>query len=105
MPRARLVLVQNYDEGIAMVLDDKVDAMVADFPVCVFFSVFRYPDRGLYALVTPLNQEPLGIGLPRNDTALATWTRTWLQGLEASGSLGRMRDRWFKDASWLGELP
>ena len=59
MPRARLVLIQSYDEGTALVLQDTVDAMVADFPVCVF-SVFRYPDRGLYALVTPLNQEPLG---------------------------------------------
>lgn len=104
MPRARLVLVQNYDEGIALVLQDNVDAMVADFPVCVF-SVFRYPDRGLYALVTPLNQEPIGVALPRGDTALETWTRGWLQGLEASGALDRMRDRWFKNPSWLRELP
>jgi polar amino acid transport system substrate-binding protein len=104
MPSARLVLVQSYDEGIALVLSDRVDAMVADFPVCVF-SVFRYPDRGLYALVNPLNQEPIGIALPKTDAALERWTRTWLQGLEASGALGRMRDRWFKDASWLGELP
>jgi polar amino acid transport system substrate-binding protein len=104
MPKARLVLVQNYDEGTALVVQDRVDAMVADFPVCVF-SVFRYPDRGLYALVNPLTREPLGIALPRNDSALEGWTREWLKGLEASGALGRMQDRWFKDASWLGELP
>jgi polar amino acid transport system substrate-binding protein len=104
MPRARLSLVQNYDEGTALVVQDRVDAMVADFPVCVF-SVFRYPDRGLYALVNPLTREPLGIALPRNDPALEGWTREWLRGLEASGALARMQDRWFKDASWLGELP
>ncbi len=104
MPRARLVLIQTYDEGIDLVTRDQADAMIADFPVCVF-SVFRYPDRGFYALVDPFTQEPLGIALPRNDPALETWTRNWLQGFEASGALGKMRDRWFKDASWLGELP
>ena len=104
MPRARLVPVLDYDAGINLVLQDRVDAMVADFPVCVF-SVFRYPDRGLYALVTPFTEEPIGIALPKDDTALEAWTRRWLQGLEATGALDRMRDRWFKDASWLGELP
>lgn len=104
MPRAKLTLIQSYDEGVALVLQNNADAMVADFPVCVF-SVFRYPDRGLYALVSPLTREPIGIALPRNDPALERWTRSWLESLEASGALGRMRDRWFKDASWLGELP
>ena len=104
MPRAELVLIQTYDEGIELVTRDQVDAMVADFPVCVF-SVFRYPDRRFYSLVSPFTQEPLGIALPRNDPALESWTQNWLQGLEASGALARMRDRWFKDPSWLSELP
>ena len=104
MPKARLVLVRDYDAGIQLVLQDRVDAMVADFPVCVF-SVFRYPDRGLYALVAPLTREEIGIALPKGDVALEAWTRRWLQGLEASGALGRMQDRWFKNPSWLGELP
>jgi polar amino acid transport system substrate-binding protein len=103
-PKATFVPIRDYDEGIDLVLQDKVDAMIADFPVCVF-SVFRYPDRGLYALVNPFTREPLGIALPKNDPALESWTRNWLQGVEASGALERMRDRWFKDPSWLGKLP
>jgi polar amino acid transport system substrate-binding protein len=67
--------------------------------------VFRYPDRGLYALVAPLNREPLGIALPRGEPALEAWTRRWLQGLEGSGALQKMQDRWFKDPSWLADLP
>jgi polar amino acid transport system substrate-binding protein len=103
MPRARLALVQSYDEGIDLVTRGEADALIADFPVCVF-SVFRYPDRGFYALVEPFTQEPLGIALPRGEPALEAWTRDWLRGLDASGGLARMRDRWFKDASWLSEL-
>jgi polar amino acid transport system substrate-binding protein len=87
-----------------MVLQDKVDAMIADFPVCIF-SVYRYPDRGLFALVTPLTYEPIGIALPRGDPLLVNWTQNWLRGMEATDALDRARDRWFKDASWLGLLP
>jgi polar amino acid transport system substrate-binding protein len=104
LPKATLVLTANYDEAITMVLQDKVDAMIADFPVCIF-SVYRYPDRGLFALVTPLTYEPIGIALPRGDPLLVNWTQNWLRGMEATDALDRARDRWFKDASWLGLLP
>lgn len=104
LPKATLVLTTDYDEAIALVLQDKVDAMIADFPVCIF-SVYRYPDRGLFALVTPLTYEPIGIALPRGDPLLVNWTQNWLRGMEATGDLDRVRDRWFKDASWLGQLP
>lgn len=103
-PKATLVLTRDYDEAIALVLQDKVDAMIADFPACVF-TVQRYPDRGLYALVTPLTYEPIGIALPGNDALLVNWAQNWLRELEATGALEQTRDRWFKDASWLSRLP
>jgi polar amino acid transport system substrate-binding protein len=104
LPRATLVLTKDYDEAINLVLQDKVDAMIADFPVCIF-SVFRYPDHNLFALVTPLTYEPIGIALPGNDPLLVNWTQNWLRTMEVTGALERTRDRWFKDASWLGQLP
>jgi polar amino acid transport system substrate-binding protein len=67
--------------------------------------VFRHPDKGLYALVTPLSYEPLGIALPGNDPLLMNWAQNWLRDQEATGSLERTRDRWFKNASWLAQLP
>ena len=104
MPRATLVLTKDYDEAIALLLQDKIDAMIADYPVCVF-SVYRYPDRGLFALLTPLNYEPIGIALPGDDPLLVNWTQNWLRSLEVTGVLEMTRARWFKDPSWLGRLP
>jgi polar amino acid transport system substrate-binding protein len=104
IPKATLVLTKDYDEAINLVLQDKVEAMIADFPACIV-AVFRYPDKGLYALVTPLSYEPLGIALPGNDPLLMNWAQNWLRDQEATGSLERTRDRWFKNASWLGQLP
>lgn len=104
IPKATLVLTKDYDEAINLVLQDKVEAMIADFPACIV-AVFRYPDKGLYALVTPLSYEPLGIALPGNDPLLMNWAQNWLRDQEATGSLERTRDRWFKNASWLAQLP
>ena len=104
MPKATLVLTKDYDEAVKLVLEDKVDAMIADFPICVV-SVQRYPDRGLYALLTPLTYEPIGIALPASDPLLVNWAENWLRELEATGALEQTRARWFKSASWLGRLP
>jgi polar amino acid transport system substrate-binding protein len=104
IPKATLVLTKDYDEAIGLLFQDRVDAMIADVPACVF-AVHRYPDRGLYALATPLTYEPIGIVLPGNDALLVNWTQNWLREQEATGALEEARDRWFKDASWLLLLP
>src|SRR5262245_37960000 len=104
MPRATLVLTRDYDEAITMVLEDRVDAMIADLPACLF-AVRRYPDRGLFALETPLTHEPIGIALSGNDPLLLNWTQNWLRELETTGALERTTDRWFKDTAWLQRLP
>ena len=104
IPRATLTLTKDYDEAIALVLQDKVDVMIADIPACMV-TVQRFPNRGLYALATPLTYEPIGIALPGDDPLFVNWTQNWLRGLEATGTLEQAKDRWFKDASWLSRLP
>src|SRR2546425_356044 len=89
---------------VDVVLQDNVDAMIADLPACIY-AVRRHPDRGLYALVTPLTYEPIGIALSGSDALLVNWTQNWLRELEATGALERTTDRWFKDTAWLGRLP
>jgi len=104
LPKATLVPVKNYDEGITMLSSDKVDAMVADLPACVY-TVLRYPDRGLVALVTPLTYEPIGMALPGSDPLFVNWAQNWLRQTEVTGSLAQMKDRWFSNADWLKQLP
>ena len=104
IPKATLTLTRDYDEAINLVLQGKVDVMIADLPACVV-TVLRYPNRGLYALETPLTREPIGIALPANDPLLVNWTQNWLREQEASGALAQMRARWFTETSWLSQLP
>ena len=52
--------VDDYDAGVQMVLDGKVDAMVADFPICAL-SQMRFPDQGLATLPGLEGREFLGM--------------------------------------------
>ena len=103
MPKAKLVLAKTYDEAVDMVIQDKVDAMVADYPICVV-SVFRYPDKGLVSIITPLTYEPLGIALNPNDTLLLNWLENFINARRDSGDLEILKNRWFGDASWLYQI-
>ena len=103
LDKTTLFTTGNYDEAVDMVLQDKVDAMIADYPICVV-SVFRYPDAGLLSVVTQLTYEPIGIGLPANDPLLINWTQNTLNNIEGSGILDELKLKWFARGNWLNKL-
>lgn len=104
MPEAMLYAATGYKEAVQMVLDGKVDAMLADYPICVV-SVFQYPDAGLISLISPLTHEPIGIAAPARDPLLVNWLQNYLKYLDDTGVLDSMRERWFAQGSWLERLP
>ena len=103
LDKTTLFTTGTYDEAVEMVLKDKVQAMIADYPICVV-SVFRYPEAGLLSVITPLTYEPIGIAIPANDPLLMNWTTNTLNSIEASGNLDELRLKWFAKGSWLDKL-
>ncbi|MGD9055058.1 MAG: transporter substrate-binding domain-containing protein [Desulfobacterales bacterium] len=104
LPEAQLVTAKDYDEAVKMVLDDKVHAMVADYPIAVV-SVFRYPDQGLLSVVTTLTYEPIGVGVPAGDPLLVNWVENFLAIAENTGLLEELNRKWLLNADWLNRLP
>ena len=104
MPDAQLVTAKDYDEAVKMVLEDKVHAMVADYPICVV-SVFRYPNKGLLSVVTTLTYEPIGVGVPAGDPLLVNWVENFMGIAEKTGLLEAIQEKWFLKADWLHRLP
>ncbi len=100
---AKLVTADNYDEAVDLVIQDKVDALVADYPICLV-SLLRHPEEALISVITPLTYEPIGIALPANDPLLVNWVENILKMLKGSGELKELQDYWFTDVSWLKEL-
>jgi polar amino acid transport system substrate-binding protein len=73
LPKVQLVPAKDYDEAVNLVLQGKVNAMIADYPICLV-SVYRYPNEGLLSVVTPLSPMNLwGSQCPRT-------TPIWLIG-------------------------
>jgi polar amino acid transport system substrate-binding protein len=104
MPKAKLVLADDYGQAVAMVRDEKAIAMVADYPICLV-SVYRYPDAGLATLSKPISYEPIGVALPASDPLLVNWVQNFLNTLEKTGGIEALVERWFKDTSWISRLP
>jgi polar amino acid transport system substrate-binding protein len=103
MPKARLVTASNYDEAVKMVLYNKVDALVADYHVCVL-SLLQHPGEGLVSLITPFTYEPLGIALPAGDAQMINWMDNFLNTMRESDELMKMKVKWIEDPSWLTHL-
>lgn len=104
LPRAKLVATADYDIAVQMVIDDEVDALVADYPICSL-SVLRHPTAGLSMLVTPFTVEPLGIALPADDHLFVNLVENYMSTLDGTGLLTQLKAKWFSDGSWISELP
>jgi polar amino acid transport system substrate-binding protein len=104
MTKVKLVTANSYDEAVDMVINGKVDAMFADYTICVV-TIFRYPQANLLTVVSPLTYEPLGIALPGNDPLLVNWVDNYLETLDDSGALEDLTMEWFQDSDWIKMLP
>jgi polar amino acid transport system substrate-binding protein len=104
IPHATLITADDYDEAVKMVLEDKVHAMVADYPICVV-SVFRYPDQGLLSVVTTLTYEPIGVGVQAGDPLLVNWVENFMGIADETGLLQELKEKWLLNADWLLRLP
>jgi len=102
-PLAKLVATKTYDEALDMLFQDKIDALIADYPFCAV-SALRFQDKGLAAGQAKLTFEPLGIAVPE-DTLLINFLQNFMGVLEGSGALKKISERWFNNASWLSQLP
>ncbi len=105
MPNAKLITAVNYDEAVKKVIDGKVDALIAGYPICVV-STFRYPEEKLSALLPPITYEPIGIAMPPNDPQLINWFENFINSLHGSGKLKELKKKWFNnEGDWINKLP
>ena len=102
-PKAEFVATLSDDEANDMLLQDKVNAVVADYPYCAF-TAFRLQDKGLVAGQSKFTVEPLGIAIPE-DVLLMNWMSNFLSMLEASGQLKKLNEKWFQSGDWIEQLP
>ena len=103
VPQSTLVPTQSYDEAIALLRSGQVDALVADFPICLL-SALKYRNEGLVTLTAPLSVEPVGIAIPASDPHFVNLVQNYVNALQQTGILAELRRAWFDDAGWIAEL-
>jgi polar amino acid transport system substrate-binding protein len=104
LPNAELVSTPDYDAAVRLVMEDGVDAMIADFPICAL-SMLRYPEAGLTRHRNAFTVEPLGIALPADDPLLVNLVQNYLNTLDDSGILTGLKAKWFSTGDWIQDLP
>lgn len=95
LPEATLVPVNDYDEGLKLLMDSEVSGMVADLPILAY-TKNRYRDIDLQLVNPPLSVEPMGIVIAAGDAQLENLLRNYLTVFEKTGFLLRLYERWFE---------
>jgi polar amino acid transport system substrate-binding protein len=103
-PQAQLVPTSDYASAVDLLLNDEVDAFLADAPI-VKLTAMRYPNADLAVLRKPLTVEPIGIAVSPEDPLLLNLVQNYMRALEASGGLEVLLKKWFENAGWLTQLP
>ena len=103
-PHAKVILTQTHDQSLILLLNGEVDAILADFPFCKV-AEFRYPQHNLKALENALTFEPLGMAISGDDPLFQNLIRNFLLVMEGSGTLEKLKNKWFKNNSWIKTLP
>jgi len=104
LPEVDLVSVSDYNEAVKLVVDDEVEAMIADYPVCIL-ALYQNPDAGLVATISTFSFEPIGVALSSDAILLTNVVQNYFKLLEGTGTLERLRLAWFDNASWVKDLP
>jgi polar amino acid transport system substrate-binding protein len=104
LDKPQLTTTTDHAEAVQLLLDGKVDAVVADGPACAL-SILRYPDAGLVTLRKPLTIEPIGIAIAPGDAMMINLMQNYTQALRATGALEAVQKKWFESGAWLAQVP
>jgi len=104
LPIARLVTVESYDEGVRLILEEKVDALIADMPACAL-AVLRYPEANLSTLSAPFTVEPIGIAVRANELSSQSLLENYVDAYKESGLIEMLRVQWLESGNWISQLP
>ena len=104
LAQADLTATVSHADSIRLLLEGKVDVVVADAPICAL-SILRHPDAGLITLTKPLTIEPIGIAVAPGDPQLVNLIQNYMKALRATGALEGVKAKWFSNGSWLAQLP
>jgi polar amino acid transport system substrate-binding protein len=103
VPKARITVTKDMNEAVKLLLDGKIKAIMSDTSTSAVETV-RHKDKNIVS-TPPLTFEPFGIAIAENDPLFFNFVSNFISGMKGSGELENVTNKWFKDSSWIKDLP
>jgi len=101
--KTKIITAKDHAAAVALLLDGKVDAVIADTPTCAL-SALRNPEASL-VVSDPFTLEPIGIAVAPGDPLLVNLVDNYTDALAATGALEALIAKWFGNGSWMAQVP
>jgi len=102
-PLAKIIAVNDYDEGIEMIRKGEVDLMLADYAICAYTVLINTTEQ-FYTLKQPLSIEPVGLAMQATDVLFLNLVDNFFVSLQLNGKLEELQNKWFSDGSWVEKV-
>lgn len=94
-PGAELVYVHDVGEGLQMVLDGEVDAVIGDEPVMLYYAGRIGANDRIRTIETALYEEPVCLALPKEKEGLIPVLNEAIKNISDKGQLEKIQQKWF----------
>ncbi|MBQ8563779.1 MAG: transporter substrate-binding domain-containing protein, partial [Firmicutes bacterium] len=94
-PGAELVYVHDVGEGLQMVLDGEVDAVIGDEPVMLYYAGRIGANDRIRTIETALYEEPVCLALPKEKEGLIPVLNKAIKNISDKGQLEKIQQKWF----------
>ncbi|MDR2018206.1 MAG: transporter substrate-binding domain-containing protein [Syntrophobacterales bacterium] len=99
----QLIVTNDMDSAAKLLLDGKVNAVLTDNATATVVS-FRFNSKGIIS-TGPITFELIGIAIPGDDSLFINFLENLIGTLKAGGELDELTEKWFKNSSWVRDLP
>lgn len=104
LPKTKITYTSTLDEATFLLLNGKIDGLISDYPYCKLLE-FRLKDQNFSLMPNLLTKENLGIGIAGDDFLFANLIQNYLSIIQDQGFIDKMEQYWFKNTSWIKNLP
>lgn len=94
-PTAELVYVHDVGEGLELLTEGAVDAVIGDEPVMLYYAKELDVEDRITTIETALYEEPVGLALPKEKAELVTVLNRAIKNINEKGQLEKIQQKWF----------
>lgn len=94
-PDAELRYVGNVEEGIGLLIEEEVDAVIGDEPLLSYYMAQLEGEAEFRIINVALYEEPVVLAMPKDHAQLIPIMNQAIQKIKSQGSLEKIQQKWF----------